>query len=370
MQSCNIVVTEAMEELKTVLVVDDVKENLAFMAEIIKDKYRVLAVKSGEAAINLVENNQIDIILLDVVMPQMNGYDVIKYLKSHESHCEIPVIFLTAKTSVSDEEKGFMLGACDYINKPISPPILLARLNTHLLNKESKDILKNKNNYLEEEVQKRTEQMSQLQDVTIQAMASLAETRDQETGNHIRRTQLYVKLLATILSGKEKYKQILTPEVINIYYKSAPLHDIGKVGIPDNVLLKPARLTAEEFEIMKSHTVFGRNAIETAESALGQTDSFLQTAKEISHYHHEKWDGSGYPEGLKGEDIPLSARLMAIADVYDALISRRVYKDAMEHSDAIAIMKEGRGSHFDPELLDEFLAQESAFFKISQQYRD
>ncbi|MBQ4878753.1 two-component system response regulator [Pseudoalteromonas luteoviolacea] len=359
-----------MDQLKTVLVVDDVKENLAFMTEIIKDKYRVLAVKSGEAAISVVEKNHVDIILLDVVMPEMNGYEVIKYLKSHDVHQEIPVIFLTAKTSVEDEEKGFLLGACDYINKPISPPILLARLNTHLLNKESKDILKNKNDYLEEEVQKRTEQMSRLQDVTIQAMASLAETRDQETGNHIRRTQLYVKLLATILCEKDKYKEILTPEVINNFYKSAPLHDIGKVGIPDNVLLKPGKLTADEFEIMKSHTVYGRNAIETAESALGQTDSFLQTAKEISHYHHEKWDGSGYPQGLKGEEIPLSARMMAIADVYDALISRRVYKDAMEHDKAIAIMREGRASHFDPELLDEFLAKENLFFDISQQYRD
>lgn len=357
-------------ENATVLVVDDVSENLSFISEVIGDEYRVLAAKSGSVALAILERHQIDIILLDVVMPNMDGYEVITELKRNPKSKEIPVIFLTAKSSVEDEKKGFSLGASDYISKPISPPILMARLKTHLLNKRSKDFLKSKNLYLEEEVQKRAAQMSELQDVTIQAMASLAETRDEDTGFHIKRTQLYVKRLAEELSKQPKYEKELTAERIDIFYKSAPLHDIGKVGIPDSILLKQGKLTENEFEVMKSHSVLGYSAINQAEQKAGTAHDFLEVAKEIALNHHEKWDGSGYPNGISGEKIPLSARLMAIADVYDALISTRVYKQAMSHEQAIEIIKKGKGKHFDPLLIDLLLEIENEFFSISEKYRD
>ncbi|OHU84999.1 MULTISPECIES: response regulator [Pseudoalteromonas] len=359
-----------MAEKFTVLLVDDTSLNLALMSEILKDEYRVIAAKSGESALNILNTKPVDIVLLDIIMPEMDGYEVIKKIKATEKLADIPVIFLTAKNSIQDEELGFSLGACDYINKPISPPIVQSRIRTHIQIKRHRDLLKNQNAYLESEVQKRTKELSDAQDATITAMACLAETRDQETGNHIKRTQLYVKELATRLATLPKYEHVLTKEVIELFYKSAPLHDIGKVGIPDAILLKQGRLTDVEFEVMKTHAQLGYEAIAKAEEELSGEIKFLEIAKEIARSHHEKWDGSGYPLGLSGEDIPLSARLMAIADVYDALISKRVYKDAMPHAQALSIISEGRGSHFDPEILDEFLAIEKVFYSIAQQYAD
>ena len=235
-------------------------------------------------------------------------------------------------TGVEDETKGLELGAVDYITKPISPPIVLARVATHLKIKASADFLRDKNAFLESEVARRTREVSAIQDVTIIAMASLAETRDNDTGNHIRRTQFYVKALAEHLKTHPRFRSFLTEHTINMLFKSAPLHDIGKVGIPDRILLKPGRFTPEEFEIMKTHTTLGRDSIQAAEDRLGMKVEFLHYAKEIAYYHQEKWDGSGYPTGKAGDDIPTSARLMAVADVYDALISRRVYKDGMPHA--------------------------------------
>ena len=202
------------------------------------------------------------------------------------------------------------------------------------------------------------------------AMASLAETRDNETGNHIRRTQNYVRALAKKLQAHPKFAAALTDATIEMLYKSAPLHDIGKVGIPDAILLKPGKLTPEEFEIMKTHTTLGRDAIVAAENLIDAPSSFLQLAREIAHYHQEKWDGSGYPEKLAGEAIPLSARLMAVADVYDALISRRVYKPPFPREKAVGIIREGRGTHFDPDMVDAFLAIEEEFHAIAERYAD
>jgi putative two-component system response regulator len=251
---------------------------------------------------------------------------------------------------------GFELGGVDYITKPISPPIVLARVKTNLTLKASADFLKDKNAFLEQEVARRTEEVRDIQDVTILTMASLAETRDNETGNHIIRTQHYVKLLAIQLQQHPRFASHLDDATIDLLFKSAPLHDIGKVGIPDSILLKPGKLTQDEFETMKTHTMLGKSAIEAAESRLGKNVPFLRCAKEIAYSHQEKWDGSGYPEGLAGDAIPLSARLMAIADVYDALISRRVYKPPFSHEAAMAIIEEGRGRHFDPDVVDAFVA--------------
>ncbi|MBF0558046.1 MAG: two-component system response regulator [Nitrospirae bacterium] len=354
-----------------VLVVDDTPDNLSLMSGLLKDDYKVKIANSGERALKVASSDTPpDIILLDIMMPEMDGYEVLKRLRTDERTSDIPVIFLTAKAETEDERYGLELGAVDYITKPVSPPIVMARLKTHLALKQARDFLKDKNEYLEAEVQRRTEEIIAIQDVTILALGSLAETRDNETGNHIRRTQMYIGALARHLKAHPRFGWLLTDENISSIYKTAPLHDIGKVGIPDNILMKPGKLTDEEFEIMKSHAMLGKSAIEEAERRLGLEVEFLKFAKEIAYCHHEKWDGSGYPEGLSADDIPVSARLMAVADVYDALISKRVYKSAMPHEKARAIIVEGKNKHFDPDVVDAFLAVEVKFLAIADQCSD
>ena len=354
-----------------VLVVDDTPDNLTLMSGLLKDLYRVRVANSGEKALESVSGeNRPDLILLDIMMPGLSGYDVIRQLKAGPETRDIPVIFLTAMSAAEDEKVGLEMGAADYITKPVSPPILMARVKTQLENKAAGNFLRDQNAFLESEVDKRTRELSAIQDVTILAMASLAETRDSDTGNHIRRTQHYVRILAEKLQSHPRFAAYLTDQAIGMLFKSAPLHDIGKVGIADRILLKPGKLTPEEFEIMKTHTTLGRDAIEAAEKQLGMSVEFLRTAKEIAYYHQEKWDGSGYPTGASGDDIPVSARLMAVADVYDALISRRVYKEGMSHEKAVAIIVEGRGSHFDPDTADAFVGLQQEFRDIAARYAD
>ena len=362
----------AVENLSdcTVLIVDDCADNLAFMAQGLKGRYHIKAAKSGAMALNIVEHFDIDLILLDIVMPDITGYDVIRAVTSNHNTQHIPVIFLTGKSSPEDEKLGFELGAADYIHKPVSIPLLRSRVKTHLQNKRSKDILLDQNGYLEKQVLKRSYELDRMQDAVVFALASLAETRDPETGNHILRTQHYVKLLAENLAEKPRYSELLTPKMIDTYFKAAPLHDIGKVGIVDSILLKPGKLTDEEFEIMKGHTTLGLLALEKAEQLSGARNDLINVAKEIAYGHHEKWDGTGYPNGFSGEDIPLSARLMALADVYDALRCRRVYKAPMTHHDAKQIIMEGIGTHFDPQVIEAFLEQEDRFIKIAKEFGD
>ena len=356
---------------KTILVVDDTPANIDVLTGVLSHDYRVKAANNGTRALKIASETPPDLILLDIMMPEIDGYEVCRRLKDADNTKDIPVIFVTAKNEVHDEMMGFDIGGVDYITKPISPPILKARVKTHLSLQEVKFFLKDKNDFLEKEVDKRTTEVVALQDVTIHAMASLAETRDNETGNHIRRTQHYVKLLAEHLRHHSRFSYFLNnDENIELLFKSAPLHDIGKVGIPDRILLKPGRFEGNEFEIMKTHTTLGKEAIEQAEQELGITLPFLKYAKEIAYSHQEKWDGSGYPEGLSGEDIPISARLMALADVYDALISRRVYKEGMSHDKAVAIIQEGRGSHFDPDIVDAFLEIQTDFETVASRYTD
>jgi putative two-component system response regulator len=363
--------TELWEEKKSVLVVDDSPDNLTLMSQLLKDIYQVKVANGGERALRIARAERPpDLILLDIMMPVMSGYDVCRELKADPVTADIPVIFLTAMTAADDEKKGFDLGAVDYITKPISPPIVLARVRSHLLIKATADFLKDKAAFLESEVEKRTRMIVAVQDVTTQALASLAETRDNETGNHIRRTQFYVRALAEELSKQPRFASLLTPHQIEVIFKSAPLHDIGKVGIPDRILLKPGRLDPDEYEIMKTHAVLGKDAIEHAEHQLGKEVDFLSCAKEIAWSHHERWDGKGYPRGLQSADIPLSARLMSVADVYDALISKRVYKDGMPHAQAEKIILEGRGTQFDPDVVDVFAAITGEFQAIAARYGD
>jgi len=356
---------------KTVLLVDDSPDNLVLMNDLLKDLYKVKVANSGEKALRIATTGQPpDVVLLDVMMPEMDGYEVCRRLKANPATRNVPIIFLTAKSEVEDEKLGLDLGAVDYITKPISPPITLARVRNHLMLKEHADFLRDQNEFLEQEVQERTREVVAIQDVTILAMASMAETRDPETGNHIRRTQFYVKALAERLKEHPRFSTVLSDSFIKLLFKSAPLHDIGKVGIPDRILLKPGRFEPHEFEIMKTHTTLGRAAIEHAERSLGTPMAFLSIAKEIAYSHQEKWDGSGYPEGLAGEAIPVSARLMAVADVYDALISRRVYKEGMPHEKAVQMIVEGKGSHFDPDMVDAFLGLQEEFRAIAARFHD
>lgn len=359
-------------EKATIFIVDDTPENLTLVSTLLKPFYRVKVATSGEKALVYFAQHEAvpDLILLDIVMPGLSGFDVIVELKKNSKMRDIPVIFLTAMSRVEDEKKGLELGAVDYITKPISPPVLLARIKTHLQNKAIADFLRDKNEYLEAEITKRTQEISAIQYVTIFALTSLAETRDSDTGNHIRRTQHYVKVLAKKLQTHPHFSPYLSDTMIETLFKSAPLHDIGKVGIPDSILLKPAKLTPEEFEIMKSHTTLGKKAIEHAEEQLGMSVAFLDVAKEIAYSHHEKWDGSGYPLGLKGDEIPIYGRLMAVADVYDALIAKRVYKESFSHEKAVEIILEGRGKHFDPDVVDAFEALKETFHEIAIRFSD
>ena len=355
----------------TVLVVDDTPENLELMSGLLRESYRVKVAKTGERALAIASSSpQPDLILLDIMMPGMDGYEVCRRLKSDPLTREIPVIFLTAKSRAEDERLGLELGAVDYVTKPISPPIVLARVDTHLKLKASSDFLRDKAEFLQREVTKRTREVSAIQDVTILALAALAETRDTDTGAHIRRTQHYVKVLAERLRTHMRFSSELDDDRISILFKSAPLHDIGKVGIPDRILLKPGPLEPHEFEIMKRHSMLGYEAIDQAERTLGSSVGFLTCAKEIARSHHEKWNGTGYPDGLAGTAIPLSARLMAVADVYDALISRRVYKEPIPHDEAVKVILDGRGSHFDPDLVDAFDAIQNDFATIAARYKD
>jgi len=354
-----------------ILAVDDTAENLLLMSQLLKELYAVKAANNGERALAIAATEPYpDLILLDVMMPGLSGHEVAQRLKADSRTRDIPIIFLTALASTEDETLGLGLGAADYVTKPINPPILLARVATQLNVKAAADFLRDKNDYLEQEVARRTREVVAIQDVTILAMASMAETRDNETGNHIRRTQNYVKRLAEQLRHHPRFNHFLDDATISLLFKSAPLHDIGKVGIPDRILLKPGRLTPEEFEIMKTHTTLGRDAIAHAEAQLGADVEFLRLAKEIAYGHQEKWDGSGYPEGLAGDDIPISARLMAVADVYDALISRRVYKEGMSHEKAIQIIFDGSGNHFDPDIVSAFRECLDDFRTIAQNFAD
>ena len=345
--------------------------------------FQVVEANSGEEALALLAKatdgdigRLPDIVFLDVEMWNgIDGFEVCRQLKANPATRPIPVIFLTAKSDPAYEQLGFALGAVDYITKPISPPIVNARVRTHLALKAAANFLQDRNVYLEQEVERRTEEARHRteelrisQEVTMVALASLAETRDNETGNHILRTQHYVLALAKHLRDHARFSAALSEEVVDRVFKAAPLHDIGKVGIPDRILLKPGRLDADEFEIMKTHTTLGRNAIENAQQRVGVSVPLLEVAKEIALSHQEKWDGSGYPEGLAGDAIPLSARLMAVADVYDALISRRVYKAPMSHERAAEVIVAGRGQHFDPDISDAFVVLQAQFQDIAKRF--
>ena len=352
---------------QVILIVDDMPENLSVLGELLYGAgYRVKVATNGVAALNLANQHpRPSLVLLDVMMPEMDGHEVLRQLRSNKDTREIPVVFLTAIGSDDDEEHAFDEGIADYITKPIKPNVVLARVRSQLLVRQARQWLMDQNLALEAEVKRRMLENDLIQAVSIRALAHLAETRDNETGAHIQRTQSYVRLLATRLSDHPRFSSTLSNKYIEVLARSAPLHDIGKVGIPDHILLKPGKLTPEEWGIMKTHTLLDCEAIALAERDIDTTVEFLTQAKEIARSHHERWDGTGYPDGLAGDAIPLSARLMAIADVFDALISKRVYKPAIAFSEVHRIMQEGRDKHFDPDIIDNFLAGYQEFEAIA-----
>lgn len=346
-----------------VLIVDDAPENLRILSESLRGDYTIMFAKSGQDALRLAGSEPYpDIILLDVIMPGMNGYEVCQKLKESPQTRDIPVMFITAQNEEADEATGLSLGAQDYIKKPFQASLVRNRVANQLELKLYRDRLKDL-------VDERTRQLVLTQEATIHAMASLAEWRDPETGAHIKRTQNYVRALAEYMATLPGYAERLTPDAISWLYLSAPLHDVGKVAIADAVLHKPGPLSDEEYEAMKEHTVRGRAVLASAEQLLGG-NSFLKIASDIAYCHHERWDGNGYPRGLAGEEIPLPARLMSVADVYDALRSQRVYKPPMSHETAAGIITDGRGTQFDPAVTDAFTAVQEQFKNIAEQYFD
>lgn len=359
------------EVLLTILIVDDSPENLTVLSELLQLSYIVRTATSGQKALRIADTEpRPDLILLDVMMPGMDGYQVFETLRVDPATRDIPVIFVTAMDSIEAEVYGLDLGAVDYITKPFVAPIVLARVRTQLELKHARDWLRMENFYLEAEVAKRMTENDLIQEVSIRALAHLAEIRDSETGNHILRTQGYVNQLAVFLKDYPRFSEVLDAKTIHLLTRSAPLHDIGKVGIPDAILLKPGRLLPAEWDIMKTHARLGAMAIESAEQDIDMPVDFLNLAKEIANWHHEKWDGSGYPDGLIGEAIPVSARIMALADVFDALISRRVYKEPFSYDEVYDIIKDGRAQHFDPDMVDVFLKHYRVFCDIADQHRD
>lgn len=348
----------------TIMVVDDTPANLNILRLMLQGKgYRVLAFPSGPAALNAMAISPPDLIMLDVMMPEMSGFEVCERIKASETLKDVPVLFISALTEVADKVKAFAVGAVDYVTKPFSFEEVNARVDTHLRLRKMKLELEKHNLYLKELVNAQIREISDSQLATIMAVSKLAEYRDDETGHHIERTRMFCRTIAEQLRRNCRYADMISDAYLEDIFHAAPLHDIGKVGIADNILLKPGKLTPEEFEIMKTHAMIGATTLLTVSNRYPK-NTFVNMGIAIARAHHEKWDGSGYPDGLAGEEIPLAGRIMALADVYDALRSKRPYKEPFTHEKSCAIILEGKGRHFDPAVIEAFQEVEDRFEQI------
>ncbi|MDL2321798.1 response regulator [Desulfosarcina sp. OttesenSCG-928-B08] len=353
-------------DLETIMIVDDTPENLQILTAMLNRKgYGVSAFPRGKMALSAAERKLPDLVLLDINMPEMNGYEVCEAFKANEILKDIPVIFISALSDTEEKVRAFKSGGVDYITKPFQMEEVYARVDTHLQLHHARQLMTEFNKQLKLQVAEQVEEINRSQQAMIFAMAKLAHTRDDDTGYHIERTQQLCRLLASTLSATEPFDALITPEFTESIFHASPLHDLGKVGIADAILLKPGKLTPEEFAVMKTHTTIGADTLASVDAQY-PNNAFIQMGIEIARYHHEKWNGSGYPVGLSGESIPLSARIMAIADVYDALRAERPYKTPFTHEKSSAILLEGRGSHFDPRLVDCFFQVEE---EIKAMYR-
>ena len=348
---------------ETIFLVDDNQTNLMAGQHALGSHYNILTLNSGERLLKVLEKKKPALILLDVEMPGMDGYETIKALKENPDTASIPVIFLTGKTDIGNELYGLSLGAVDYIAKPFSPARVVRRIETHLLIESQRRELVNFNDNLQKMVDEKTASILELKKALLKTMAELVDCRDDNTGGHIERTTRYLGILIDGMVSRGLHRQKTELWDMDLLLQSAQLHDVGKISVKDSILQKPGKLTPEEFEEVKKHTIFGEEVIEKIKRSTSE-HSFLEYAKIFIATHHEKWDGSGYPRGLKGEDIPLEGRLMAIVDVYDALVSDRPYKKGFSHETAVKIIVEGKGAHFDPQLVDLFADVSEEFDKV------
>jgi putative two-component system response regulator len=350
-----------------IMLVDDEMTELSIGKNMLKNHFEVFTIPSGERLFEVLAHVEADLILLDVVMPGMDGYETLRHLKTNPALADIPVIFVTARSDESSELRGLDLGAIDYVAKPFSAPLLIRRLQNHLLMSAQKRELERYNTSLKAMVTQKTQQVAALQNAVLSSMAEMLEVRDSTTGKHVIRTQKYLELLVHQLVEDHLYEDEIAGWDLYFLFPSAQLHDVGKIAISDAILNKPGKLTAEEFDEMKKHTTAGVDALEKIEQKT-EEHAFLSYARIIAGTHHEKWDGSGYPRGLMGNRIPLQGRLMAIADVYDALISPRPYKPPLSFGEAERLIGQGRGNCFEPALVDTFHKVAGRFTEIARAY--
>lgn len=359
-------------EKSLVLIVDDMEANREVMAEQVESLgYECVTAENGEVALTRIASHAPDVILLDLMMPVLDGFATLERILHHQQWRDIPVIIISSLSDVDGVVRCLERGAVDYLSKPANMQILRARLEATLRKKKMHDLevlhqqqMEQYNHTLEGRVRQQVRTIVEAQTATIFALSKLAESRDMETGQHLERMREFCRIVAEDLAGLKKYQQIITPDFIEVHYAASPLHDVGKVGIPDEILRKPGKLTREEFEVMKTHTIIGAETLRAVDRK-HPGNSFIQMGIEIAESHHEKWDGKGYPHGLSGTDIPLSARILALADVYDALTTKRCYKEEMSHETAKDIILESRGRHFDPDMVDAFLNREEAFRQVA-----
>ena len=353
----------------SILAVDDTKYNIDLLVDALGDQYDLSVAMNGSSALQLAATTPPDLILLDIMMPGMDGFEVLRRLKADRTTREIPVIFLTALSEIGDKARGFELGAVDYITKPFQIEEVMARVNTHLKLRQAQNALQQFNNRLQDMVAQQVEEIARSQQAMIFALAKLSHTRDDDTGLHLERVQHLCKILATELAAIPPFSEVITSQFIDAIYHASPLHDVGKVGIADSILLKPGKLNEEEFLVMKSHTTIGAATLESVHQQYPH-NAFVAMGIDIARHHHERWDGSGYPDRLAGEAIPLSARIMALVDVYDALRARRPYKEPFSHERALTIIEEENGRLFDPRLVQAFRSVQHQFDAVCQRLAD
>jgi len=348
-----------------ILVVDDDFINRMILREILQDDYQIIEAASGSETFQILYEDKIipTVVLLDIIMPDIDGFQVLERIKSDNETKNIPVLFITAADSDETESRGLKTGAADYVTKPFNHDVVRARVDNHIN-------LARYQHGLEQLVVKKAAEVTKTYEQTLEVLATIIEYRNLESGAHIRRTTLLTEALVAKMFNVEKFKTALLAENIHSLIKASALHDIGKIGIPDSVLLKPGKLTNEEFDMMKTHTTVGSEIIDSIAATLPDNDLYLKYARDICHYHHERWDGKGYPSGLKGEEIPLSARIISIVDVYDALVNPRCYKPAYSHDVSLGIIVEGRGTQFDPDVVDILPDISEVFSQLEKQHGD
>lgn len=355
--------------VERILIVDDSRSTLQYLKDVLSEQgYAIYSFTIGNQALSWARENTPDLVLLDIQMPDIDGFEICRYLKKDARLRDIPVIFISMKHETGTKIKAFSLGCVDYITKPFEAREVITRVQTHLKLRRMQVALENQNRELERLVKEKVQEITDSWTATILALAKLAESRDDDTGNHLERIQVLCWLLAENLAELPEYRTVIDREFIHTLYHASPLHDIGKVGIPDSILLKPGRLDPDEFEIMKQHTLIGAETLEAVRKRY-RNNLLINAGVEIARSHHERWDGTGYPDGLAGNSIPLCARITAVADVYDALRSNRCYKKAMTHEQAVSIIRDGKGTQFAPDIVEVFLAIERHLMTMNM-YQD